>query len=126
VSMPGFRYGFLCPACGEQSDDYPAYRFPNIFEPRLILPAWSRELRCYGEVICRIAWEERSRLEKDLGACLAFAARLSSPAFTVGVPRLLSDSERSGFAVEVTPSPSCPFCGASVEVWFGEPPRRDG
>jgi hypothetical protein len=39
VLMPGFRYGFQCPACGEASDDYPTHVFPDIFEPRVVLPA---------------------------------------------------------------------------------------
>jgi len=123
MSMPGFRYGFRCPACGEGSDDYPAYVFPAIFEPCLILPAWSRELRCYGEVILRVSQEERQRLERDQAARNEFAARLSSPALTVGSPQLSATAERDYFSVKVTPAPVCPFCGGSVEVWFGDPPQ---
>src|SRR5947209_6758331 len=106
--MPGFRYGFLCPACGEGSDDYPAYVFPDVIEPRLVLPAWSRELRCYGEFICRVSSEQRGRLERDHAAQAEFAARLSSPAMTVGAPRLAAGADRTNFAVEVTHAPACP------------------
>ncbi len=123
MSMPGFRYGFSCSACGEGSEDYPAFVFPNLFDPQMILPFWSRELRCYGEVILYVNEEKRRRLEQDYDAQVALAATLSSPAMTVGVPRLSSDADRRALAVHVTPTPVCPICGGPVEVWFGDPPR---
>jgi hypothetical protein len=123
VSMPGFRYGFFCSACGEGSEDYPAFVFPNLFDPQIILPSWSRELRCYGEVILCLTQEQRQRLEQDHEARVALAASLSSPAMTVGSPRLFSNADGSNLAVDVTPAPICPLCGGPVEVWFGDPPR---
>jgi hypothetical protein len=122
VSMPGFHYGFHCPACGEVSDDYPAYVFPDIIEPRIILPAWSASPPGWGEVIFRVPQADRARLEKDSTARAEFAARLSSAALTVGSPRLTVTPGGGSFAVEVTPTPICPWCGSAVGVWFGQPP----
>jgi hypothetical protein len=122
--MPGFRYGFHCPACGEVSDDYPAYVFPDVIEPRIILPAWSASPPCWGEVILRVPQADRARLEKDSAARAEFAARLSSPALTVGSPRLGVAPGGGDFAVEVTPAPVCPWCGSAVGVWFGQSPAR--
>src|SRR5262245_5639154 len=124
--MPGFRYGFRCPACDEVSDDYPAYVFPDIVEPRLILPAWGRSPPCWGEVILRVSPAERARLERDSAALAEFAARLCSPALTVGSPQLSAGSERGSFVVAVTPCPVCPWCGSAAEVWFGQPSAKVG
>lgn len=122
MSMPGFRYGFHCPACGEVSDDYPAYVFPDIFEPRIILPAWSASPPCWGEVILRVPQADRARLEKDSAARAEFAVRLSSPTLTVGSPRLAVTPGGGSFAVEVTPAPVCPWCRSAMSLWFGQPP----
>jgi hypothetical protein len=122
MSMPGFRYYIHCSACAQMSDDYPAYVFPHLHGFNDIhLPCWSVELKCYGRVICDLSSEVRQRLEKDHEARAALAIRLSSPAMTVGSPRL-GASEKS-FTVTITPQPHCPFCGAEAEVHFGSPPR---
>jgi hypothetical protein len=126
VSMPGFRYGFHCPACGVTSDNYPAYVFPDIVEPRIVLPAWGLSPPCWGEVILLVSPAERKRLERDPTARATFAARLSSPSLTVGSPVLSAAAGGGSFAVEVTPAPTCPWCGSAAEVWFGEPPPRSG
>jgi hypothetical protein len=122
MSMPGFRYGFHCPACGKVSNEYPAYVFPDIMEPRIILPAWSAAPPCWGEVVLHVPQADRASLEKDSAARAEFAARLSSPALTVGSPKLAVAPCGSNFAVEVTPAPVCPWCGSAVDVWFGQPP----
>src|SRR5947209_10630942 len=122
--MPGFDYGFHCPACGEASEEYPASVFPDLIEPRIVLPAWSPSSRCWGRVVLCVPQEERSRLEGDSAARAEFAARLSSPALTVGSPRLTVAPVGRSFAVEVMLAPVCPWCGSAVEVWFGQPPAR--
>jgi hypothetical protein len=73
---------------------------------------------------CDLSPQERKRLEGDEAALKDFANRLSSAVVTVGVPRLLSRGEQ-GFAVEVKPSPTCPSCGAAVEVVFGYPNEQE-
>lgn len=122
MSMPGFRYFIRCPACQRMSDDYPAYVFPHLHGSNDIhLPCWSRELRCYGRVVCDLSEDDRNRLEKDYDARVALAARLSSSAMTVGVPKL--GAAEASLTVTITPAPSCPFCGAEAEAHFGSPPR---
>lgn len=124
MSMPGFVYHFHCSACGKNSDSYSMYVFPGLFESRLSLPAWSRELHCYGVVCCDLPAGSRRRLEGNHAELGALAANISSPLLTVGVPRWCEPKRDEPISIEVKPEPVCPFCGAAVETRFGYPPSE--
>lgn len=123
MSMPGFAYFFSCLECRTLSDHYPVYIFPDILDSHMHLPVWSSEKRCYGRLILNLPAEDRFHLEQNREARLALARRLSSPSVTVGMPQLGVAEKGKSWKVEVDPPPTCPFCGAPVEVRFGYPPR---
>ena len=126
MSMPGFVYHFSCPQCGRHSDEYPAFVFPNTFDGSMLLPAWSRELQCYGSIGCDLSWEDRERLGNNHEAQVSLAARLTSAAMTVGVPTLRVEEDGKAVHVDVTPHPDCPYCSGRAEVRFGYPPGDKG
>ena len=66
MSMPGFRYGFHCPMCGEVSDDYPAFVFPDIIEPRIVYGLMRYGLTYVKQTEEAYAEQVRERLERQL------------------------------------------------------------
>ena len=118
----GFVFHILCPRCRRTSPDYPLYVFPDLFRPDLVLPAWSRQFRCYSELHCFLEPHDRAALEKDSGRLREFAEQWSSPVVTVGLP--VWSIEASGIWVRVEPAPECPFCGCPTEARSGSPPKE--
>lgn len=123
MSMPGFVFHFRCESCGACSQDYPAYVFPDIFRPTLFLPAWSPLHECWGTVSLDLKPEQRRTLESDRSALQSFAASVSPPQMTIGVPRLSLRSNEDP-SVIVEPDPVCPHCGTKCQTNFGYPPRQ--
>ena len=87
MSMPGFVFHFRCRACGHNSDEYPLYVFPDLFDSTLLLPAWSRQLGCYMTVSCDLTPADRTRCEQDPSELPRIATILGNDHVTVGVPR---------------------------------------
>jgi len=119
MSMPGFVFHFRCVACGHNSDEYPLHVFSNTLEPVLMLPAWSRRLGCYMTISCDLTAEDRHRCQNDASELARIAKMIGNDHVTVGVPRWgqgLAERE-----VRVTPSPTCPKCGAAAEAAWGYP-----
>lgn len=120
MSMPGFVFHFRCVACDAASQDYPIFPFSDIFRADILLPAWSREHRCWAAIHLTLNSDQRTELETDAERMISFARSLSSPAFTVCVPSLRV-SHGECCEVLVTPEPICPHCGAMSQPIFGYP-----
>lgn len=123
MSMPGFVFYFRCDACDKNSDHYSIFPFHDIVRPDISLPAWSRTHQSWCEIRLSLSAAQRKDLESDLQNMNNFAASLSTRAFTVCVPRLLS--ENGTCAVTVTPQSTCPYCGDACRTIFGYPPREE-
>lgn len=117
MSMPGFVFHIRCDECEFTSPDYPLFVFPDLFSADIVLPAWSSRFRCYSELRCILASEDRSLLEKNFDRLKEFASELSSPNLTVGVPRLSLAAGSS--QVTVDPPPVCPRCGRPAKAHSG-------
>lgn len=118
--------------CHEWTDGRPGVP-PNL-EQRLgePVPAAGREPRDPGRFQvehrrtaieqrgCEICAGECSVLKWNGAICyVAEFVRIPGLGLIPGLVRLLTPTD---LAVEVTPIPTCPFCGAAVETWFGESP----
>lgn len=115
MSMPGFNFHFHCRTCDASSHDYSVYPFPDVFVPDIVLPTWSLQLNCWGEIRFSLTPEQRAALESDPATLASFAASVSTDSFVVAVPHLATDLEsRSG--VTVTPAPICPQCNSRCGV----------
>lgn len=123
MTMPGFVFYFQCVSCGVTSHDYSVFVFTDILRPDIVLPAWSRDHKCWVTIQAELSSDQRRAMESDHDVLLSFAASLSSDNLTVGVPQL-SVRQTDSFAVTVTPDPKCPYCGSECQSPFGYPPRE--
>lgn len=121
MSMPGFVFHFRCLECEKSSPDYSICVFPDIFRAEITLPAWSVRFRCYSEVRCYLAPEDRPLIEGAPVRLRELVAQLSSPRLTVGFPLW---SQGATEVITVEPPPICPFCGCSVETLIGYAPEE--
>jgi hypothetical protein len=129
MSMPGFYYRITCSSCGETSDSYSAFVFPDLWEPVAELPAWSRLHRSYCRIELKLPSDQQRELRKDHARLLALAESVSSPALTVAIPRMDLGERPQDCRITLTPAPLCPFCGSAVHVEWdkskdSEPRRR--
>lgn len=109
MSMPGFHYRLVCNACGVRSPLYSLYA-ADMRDPRIALPGWSRQGRCFLHVIAIFPEEVFARIQSDRAAQRELAATLSSPQAVIGFP------EWRGKDVVVVPEPTCPFCSGKIEI----------